>query len=94
MRLDTIHVTQYGTAVYLKGSVLWDVTPCGLLYRYKLYGGSSSLHIEGCPRRLPGIPNASFNSLKMEARSSSRILVIFYWSTWDNIPEYLKAVLS
>jgi len=65
MRLGIIHVTQCGTAVYLKVPVLWDVTPYGLLYRYKLYGGPSSLHIEGCPRRLPGIPNTSFNSLKM-----------------------------
>jgi len=31
MRLSTIDVTQYGTAVYLKVPVLWDVTPYRLL---------------------------------------------------------------
>ena len=32
MRLGTIRVTHYGTAVRVKVPVLWDVTPCGLLY--------------------------------------------------------------
>jgi len=35
MRLNTINITQYGTAICLTITHSWDVTPCGWVYGYK-----------------------------------------------------------
>ena len=35
------------TAITVKVTVAWDVTPCSLVRRYQLFGGSSCLHLQG-----------------------------------------------
>jgi len=35
------------TAIAVKVTVVWDVTPCSLVRRYQLFGGSSCRHLQG-----------------------------------------------
>jgi hypothetical protein len=39
------------TAVEVKVPVLWNITPCGMVCRYKRFGGVFWLHLQGCLRR-------------------------------------------
>jgi len=66
VRLDTINVTQYGTAICLTITDSWDVTPCGWVCGYKHFRVPVFLHFH-CGPKISAIRTNSLNALKMEA---------------------------
>jgi hypothetical protein len=64
------------TAVVMKSSIFWDITPCSLFKVNQRSGGTRCLHLQGYP-----------STLKMEATNLSEMSVDFQRNTRRYIPE-------
>jgi hypothetical protein len=89
------------TAVVMKNSIFWNITPCRLLKVNRCFGVTFRLHLQG--RRTSQIRNqhkaeskqifilvsflASSSTLNIEVTRSFETLVDFQHSTWRYIPE-------
>jgi hypothetical protein len=84
------------TAVVMKSSIFWDITPCNPLRINRRFGGTCRLHIQGRMWQAELCFPPAFTlvsclacslTLKTEVTCSSKTSVDFKWTTWLYIPE-------
>jgi hypothetical protein len=84
------------TAVVMKSTIFWDITPCSLLKVNRRFGGTYRLHLQGRrTSRASNLPPAftlvscsvHSSTLKMEAICSSETSIDFQRTTWHCISE-------